>query len=247
MYIDISNWPNHYPFVGPCTTMEDVGLPYMRLWKTGVLYDHARQKERYPEKSGTIEIRNLVDGSHVIARINKLIGYFFEAPWRQPFGLPYRQLSFMNCSNYWVRSNGDIFTTNLMRYLYPKTNSDGYNVVTLLDNAGKNVYISVHRVVALAFIENTENKPQVNHKDGNKLNNWVYNLEWNYNWENMKHASDTGLRKPMLADETVATICDMINAGLSNREIADKMSVEIYKVTDIRTKSCYSRISDKYF
>lgn len=51
----------------------------------------------------------------------------------------------------------------------------------------------IHRLVADAFIPNPENKPQVNHKDGNPANNHADNLEWVDGFENMQHAQRTGL------------------------------------------------------
>lgn len=70
----------------------------------------------------------------------------------------------------------------------------GYPCVKLnKDNCVKG--ISFHRIVAQTFIPNPNNKPQVNHKDGNKLNNCVENLEWVTCLENVNHAFEIGLRK----------------------------------------------------
>lgn len=68
----------------------------------------------------------------------------------------------------------------------------GYKYVDLRFE-GRRVKSTVHRLVAQAFIPNPENKRTVNHKDGNKLNNHVDNLEWNTYKENIHHAISISL------------------------------------------------------
>jgi len=73
--------------------------------------------------------------------------------------------------------------------------STGYHFVHLCK--GKNIKMtSCHRLMATAFIPNPENKPQINHKNGNKTDNRLENLEWVTRKENAKHAYDNGLTKP---------------------------------------------------
>lgn len=70
-----------------------------------------------------------------------------------------------------------------------------YLVVNLRKNGTTNV-VAVHRLVAEAFLPNPKSLPTVNHKDGNKQNNFVENLEWVSYTDNNLHALKTGLRTP---------------------------------------------------
>jgi hypothetical protein len=74
----------------------------------------------------------------------------------------------------------------------PPVNQYGYEYVSLWKN-GKRKNIQIHRLVAIAFLDNPENKPMVNHIDGNKRNNHVSNLEWCTRQENTDHAVKFGL------------------------------------------------------
>jgi hypothetical protein len=94
---------------------------------------------------------------------------------------------------YWVSNFGNVKSKRKNKKL--SINLDGYYVVNLSKN-GKSKIFNVHRLVAKAFISNPNNLPQVNHKDENKLNNNVDNLEWcdsNYNHNYGTRNKRTGL------------------------------------------------------
>lgn len=94
---------------------------------------------------------------------------------------------------YEVSDEGNVRRASTKRLLAP-SDCKGYPHVSLYDNR-KRKSVTIHRLVADAFVDNPDNKPQVNHIDGNKYNNNYTNLEWCTASENMQHAFDTGLSK----------------------------------------------------
>lgn len=107
--------------------------------------------------------------------------------------------------------------------VYGKTNKllkhdithDGYHRVTLYKN-NKPKHYPIHRLVAEAFIPNPEDKPTINHIDGNKANNSISNLEWSTRSENSQHAFDNGLNRCHFTDD------DRRRAGITKAEKSSK-------------------------
>ena len=92
---------------------------------------------------------------------------------------------------YSVSSDG--YVHNTRKQLKTFIINSGYEAI-ILHNGSKRVHHLVHRLVAQHFIPNPHNKREVNHIDGNKLNNNVCNLQWVTSSENKQHAKETGLK-----------------------------------------------------
>jgi len=92
-----------------------------------------------------------------------------------------------------IKKNDGKILTLKERVLRQSLNTKGYPYINLCRNC---ICISktIHIIVARAFVSNPKRKPQVNHKDGNKLNNNDWNLEWNTNKENSIHAIKNKLK-----------------------------------------------------
>lgn len=112
----------------------------------------------------------------------------------------------MNTQEIWkpiVECNGEYLVSNhgrvkslkygKERILKPFLFVNGYLGVDIRYSNKKRKIHKIHRLVAFSFIPNPENKGDVNHKDGNKRNNHILNLEWMTRSENIQHAWDNGL------------------------------------------------------
>lgn len=95
--------------------------------------------------------------------------------------------------NYSVSNSGLIRNDNRGTIKAQQTDKYGYKTASIYKD-GKGHPQRVHRLVADAFLSNPDKKPQINHKDGDKTNNNVNNLEWVTCSENIGHAINKGLR-----------------------------------------------------
>ena len=95
---------------------------------------------------------------------------------------------------YACTTSGNIYSYRTNKFLSPSKNKRGYLHVTFTKD-GKRYDYRVQRLVAMTFLENPENKEQVNHIDGDKLNNCLANLEWVTPEENIEHAKQHSLFK----------------------------------------------------
>lgn len=107
------------------------------------------------------------------------------------------------CGKYFVLSTGDVWSRYKKGLLKPYLNPDGYLIVDLRDGENRK-QVKVHRLVAQAFIPNPDNLATVNHKDENKINNDVSNLEWMSVGDNVRYG--TGIQRNAISRQK-AVIC----------------------------------------
>lgn len=138
---------------------------------------------------------------------------------------------------YRIYNTGKIYSEHTKKFLVLRSDDSGYKQVTLYNgkhNTRKT--FKVHILVAKVFIPNPMNKPEVNHKDCNKGNNKITNLEWVTKHENMHHASLYSYKNreylSPLTTEMVKEIPILLQLGMSIKLIAT-----LYKVAHITIRN----------
>lgn len=153
-----------------------------------------------------------------------------------------------NYSNYRIYPDGRIYSEFINRFITPAFDSKKYLQVTLVNDLGERKTIKLHRLVASAFLPNLDEKREINHKDFNKTNNSVENLEWcdrNYNVQyNFNHRDYTEQIEKVspLSREQVMVIPELIDKGFSIKLIAKLFHVGHITIRNIIAKRTWKTL-----
>lgn len=164
-------------------------------------------------------------------------------------------------TRYSVRSDGTVFSNNYRNSgkrhkLALHIDTHGYVGVHLAVD-GKSYIWLVHQLVAEAFIPNKhkKKKPEVNHKDGNKKNNKISNLEWCSRKYNIKHSVDHNLivykscekhHNAKIKNKDVHIVCGLLQDDFSIKEISKQTGISYDTVSGILYKKEWVDVSDEY-
>jgi hypothetical protein len=158
------------------------------------------------------------------------------------FGRVKSKAVFIRHDGNWAEENGYVKKIKVKNIT---TNRYGY-LTSKLCKLGKCRRLTIHRLVAKAFIPNPNNYTQVNHIDGNKENNCIWNLEWVSQARNIQHAFETGLmtnehlkgsnhHNAKLNEDIVKTIRKQKEQGASAKELCEKYNIGKTTLRDIIT------------
>lgn len=165
-------------------------------------------------------------------------------------------------TNYWISTTGKIMNKKTGLILHTFISNSGYERATICVNH-KKVKVSIHRTVSMTFIPIPEKYKKVglgsdelvpNHKDGNKLNNQLYNLEWMTTRENTIDAIINGLagyigensHLAKMTHKTAVKCCELLAVGKSFAEISTNLGISTKMVKHIKYGECWKEVSKDY-
>lgn len=149
-------------------------------------------------------------------------------------------------SDYEITPEGTVINKHTGRILKQQFNDKGYLRFGIMTDKGRRMVL-VHRIVAQLYVPNPDNKPQVNHIDGNKSNNKYDNLEWVTNQENRDHAMQHGLHHTgeqcswsKLTKEDVIFIRN--HPEMKSSELSKMFNVSVRTISDVRLYKSWKTI-----
>lgn len=161
-----------------------------------------------------------------------------------------KSLECIGMPNHAITRCGKVYSHISKRFLSPSVRGEYLSIGLYHDRKRKS--FAVHRLVALVYLDNPENKPCVNHIDGDKFNNHVSNLEWCTHSENAIHAVETGLKGQTinhyrsLDESIVKSICSLLQDGFRVKDVAESCGVKSQDVSDIKSGKNYQDISSEF-
>lgn len=142
--------------------------------------------------------------------------------------------------NYYITDDGVVLCSN-EEVKSSSVDTKGYHHISLSNNNQRKTYL-IHRLVALHFIPNPNNLPQVNHIDGNKSNNNVNNLEWVTGSSNIIHSFNNNLSsyrgerngRSKLTESQVKEIKQLIADKIKLKDIATQFNIHPNVISEIK-------------
>jgi hypothetical protein len=159
-----------------------------------------------------------------------------------------------NYPNYSITQDGKVWSHKNRKFLSSAFVGRGYKKLTLCNELGKKQFL-VHRLVAITYLNNPENKAQINHINGIKTDNRVENLEWITAGDNNLHAFKMGLKEANIkasklnvkkATEASKKIVLDTNTGIfynSTREASAILGIKIHNLYKYLTNGCKNKTS----
>lgn len=153
-----------------------------------------------------------------------------------------------NYKHHTIDSNGIVTNTKTGHVKAVWKGANGYYHVDIQEDGIAKKY-AIHRLLAAHFIPNPDNKRTVNHKDGNKLNNHLGNLEWATDSENVKHAYDNALQpyRRNYSLEDYEHFLDKVMQGMSLTELSTNLNQSLTQLS-LHVKEAANRLEvlDEY-
>ena len=156
-------------------------------------------------------------------------------------------------SHYIMYIDGTIINTETQKEIKPWVNSHGRYEICL-SHKGKKYFKRIARLKAQLFIPNPYNLPEVDHINGNRLDDDINNLEWVTSEENIQRAKNLGIQTQIgekshlaiLTENEVREICIKLEQGYSCKELAEKYNISRTEISDIKNGKVWNHVSSNY-